>query len=155
MWKEIKIKLNYPERLIAFSVSNNNKLLLIDCDWVAIVNLDKELIEKEIIKEDKEFIIEQYLRLKDKAVIKVGGEEFCNLIGQASENSINEYGDEKIKIEKKQDGFVKIFITISKKTDLIYEYKDLSGDWNLTTFSPNGQYIIIGNPYDLAILKRE
>ena len=47
-------------------------------------------------------------------------------------------------------------LELTQKGEVIFEdtFEDLSGDWAVITFSEDGQYIVLGLPYELYVYER-
>lgn len=149
MWERIKLPGYIAERFIGFSLPADDKVLIISYDGVQVLD-----IIKGIIIENNTDLPEGGKPFDKNLNIFRFNEKNYKIIGLfGADNSIlKNSGGDNIIIHKDQQTMT----VLNRQEEITFEfnYEDTSGDWCVSTFSCEGDYILLGLPYDIYIFKK-
>ena len=146
-WK----KLHVPpicERMIGFSVPRDREILVISYEGTHILRLSSEVA----VETDFDFA-EYDIYNPELGIAQYRNCEY-NIIGLHGGNPIlDSPNGEKLELNTYSEI---LSVTSQEATVFSMKYENFSGDWAIATLSPDGQFIILGCPYDFdfVVLQR-
>ena len=143
MWRRLKVP-PLCERMIGFSVPLGDEILVISYEGVHLLRLGVEIT----VQTDEKFA--EYDIYDPDSGIAIYQDRKYQIIGLHGGNPILESSfGERLVLDTDSET-----LSIIKGDTTVFstEYKNFSGDWAMTTFSPDGRYIVLGCPYDFDFL---
>ena len=146
MWREVDLHGLYIfERMVGFSVPVEGKVAIISYDGIHLLSMR----EPGAVRHNTAYPEGGDLYDQTHQVLSYGGKRFpiLGLFGgspivrnQRGESVFLRATDDVLHVQDKDNN-----------TILSYPFEDLSGDWRYTTFSREGDAIVLGMPYDIHI----
>lgn len=149
MWREVDLHGIYIfERLVGFSIPMEERIALISYEGIHIIDLR----EPRVVRSDGAYPEGGDLYDRRQQVLLYEDKRF-QILGLFGATPIlrNDRGEELL-LSATED--VLQVRGVRGNIILAYEFTDLSGDWRYATFSPNGDAIVLGLPYDIHIFQR-
>lgn len=147
MWETLKLPF-FCERMLAFSIPEQNRLWVMSHDELFQVTLAPQVYISTVLRGSEELggIFDE-----DRSVLTINGQIYP-LLGLCGGVPIltNQLGDQ-LSLEPSQDRLV--ILNSERQVKQVIEFSDLSGDRRWATFSADGRYLLIGVPYDLFIYR--
>lgn len=158
MWEKIVLPF-ITERLVAVSLPIDGKIIILDMEnayMVDLVNCGTTVIDNKYNIVDQYFIVGKKNQIEKKPVmLGFAGQNytFIGLFGQLGIISENDKKSIILKITPNSAAQSSLVIKECEKLVLNYNFNDLSGDWTVTSFSQDGRFVVLANPYELAVFQ--
>ena len=146
MWKRLALPF-ICERIIAFSIPENNQILVMSWDELLCVTLAPEICVSTVKKGEEIFDI-----FDENRSILTLNEDIHPMLGlYGGVPILRNFKGDMLSLEPQEERLV----VLSKSYEIkqIIEFWDESGDWRWATFSVDNCYLIIGVPYTLLVYK--
>jgi hypothetical protein len=146
-WRRIAV-LPFCERLLGFSIPDDGKTLVVSYEGVHLLHLDDE------VRFETDFDYAEYdIYDPDTGLARYRGQDYRIIGLHGGQAILNSPQGETLILDEKRET-----LSVVKGRDWLWStaYENFSGDWVAATFSTDGQYIVLGCPYDfdLMILRR-
>ena len=135
------------ERMIGFSVPLNGRILVVSYEGTHTIHLSTEIT----VEHDDEYI--EYDIYDPETGIARYGEHDYSIIGlQGGHPLLRSPQGETLILDADSET-----LTVNHDGEIVYtlKYENFSGDWAAVTFSPDGQWIALGCPYDFDFVLLE
>ena len=150
MWAKIDTSALSFERLVGFSIPVDNSVVVISYDEVQLLKLRLgQVLQIENVQIDRNGIFPFSTYNEEKKSIDING---------VRHDMLGIFGGSPILSSAKQDTLSidphnqrLIARDVLGQEILSFAYDDLSGDWQLATFSADSRYIVLGMPYEWHI----
>ena len=148
MWNRIKLPYIF-ERMLAFSIPMRDCVLVLEDEALHFISLSPELE----VTTDKEHA-EEYLDIYDNEpnIFNYRGKLYKMLGLYGGEPILSDIYGNQLNLDAERE--LLEITDIEGKVIQEIQYFNLSGDWAYTTFSPDGEMLAIGVPYDLFLFRR-
>ena len=132
------------ERLIGFSVPKDDRILVVSYEGVHIIHLGPQ------IRIDTDNTFKEYdIYNPDSSFAQYDGQLY-SVLGLHGGHPLHESPQEEslfVDTESKR-------LSVLRNGETVYttKYENFSGDWVAATFSPDGDFIVLGCPYDFDFI---
>jgi hypothetical protein len=150
MWRKIDISALSFERLVGFSIPVYDSVVVISYDEVQLLKIRLGyILQIENVQIDRNGIFPFNICSEKKKSIDINGVRY-DMLGIFGGNPVVSSAKQDIlSIDPHNQRL--IARDVLGQEILSFPYNDLSGDWQLATFSADSKYIILGMPYELHI----
>jgi hypothetical protein len=139
-WRQLAIPSDICERLIGFSVPQDDVVLMISYQGMHLIRLGTPVT----VETDREYS-EYDLYDPDSGVCRYRGREW-DVIGLFPGRPILAGRDgERLVLNTEAQT---VAVVPGDEEEWSFAYENFSGDWAAATFSPDGRFIVLGCPYD-------
>jgi hypothetical protein len=149
VWHEVDLRGIYiGERIIGFSVPVERQIAVISYEGIHVMNVD----EPQTVLGDTTQPEGGNLYDRTRQTLTCAGTTF-HMLGLFGGIPLlqNEHGEE-VFLDPTED--VLQLRTAGRAITLTFRFEDLSGDWRYSTFSPDGNVLVLDMPYNLHIFLR-
>ena len=145
-----RLKLPYIcERLIGFSVSHDRKVLVVSYEGMHMLNLDPEVV----VETDRS--VREYDQYDPDTGLAIWKDDAYRVMGLFDGEPLLESPlGESLRLDTEAE---QLTIVSASEDAFVMPYRNFSGDWAVATFSPDGNFVVLGCPYgfDFVVLRRD
>lgn len=138
-WRQLQIP-PICERMIGFSVPQNDIVLVISYEGMHLL----DLTEPVTVEADEDFA-EYDCYNPDVGIAEYHGQKWSIIGLYPGTPLLNSPQDEELKLDTKR---LRISLWQNGTATWSSSFQNFSGDWAAATFSPDGNLLVLGCPYD-------
>ncbi len=148
MWEKLNLPKFIAERFIGVTLPINDSILLVSYQGIHTLNLSKPYA----LLNDINYPEGRGLFNSKNNTLTYKGFVYKTLGLHGGEPTVKSPKGEHLVVDLNRE-----VIEICDHTGRLifdYQYEDLSGDWCVSTFSQDGQYVLLLLPFDICVFKR-